>query len=82
MTKYIPGTIVQFPNHTQTPPTPTAHGTNPNTTPSSNNHSTGPNLGHVVMLAQPRQVGVELLDPLLVRLEQLGPDAPGLGQLF
>lgn len=44
--------------------------------------SAGSNLGHVVMLAQPRQVRVQLLDPLLVRLEQLGPDASGLGQLF
>jgi len=44
--------------------------------------SAGSNLGHVVVLAQPRQVRVQLLDALLVRLEQLGPDAPGLGQLF
>lgn len=34
---------------------------------------TGPDLGHVVMLAQLGQIRIELLDPLLVRLEQLGP---------
>jgi hypothetical protein len=34
-----------------------------------------PNLGHVVMLAQPRKVRIQLLDALLVCLEQLGADA-------
>jgi hypothetical protein len=34
------------------------------------------------MLAQPRQVRVQLLDALLVRLEQLGADAARFGQFF
>lgn len=42
----------------------------------------GSNLGHVVVLAEPRQVRVEVLDSLLVRLEQLRPHTSRLGQLL
>lgn len=40
------------------------------------------NLGHVVVLAQPREMRVQLLDALLVRLEQFWPDALRLRELF
>lgn len=43
--------------------------------------SAGPNLGHVVMLAQLGQIRVELLYPLLMGLQQLRPRAGGLGNV-
>lgn len=43
---------------------------------------TGPNLGHVVVLAEAREVGVELLHALLVGFEQLGADPAGFGELL
>lgn len=42
----------------------------------------GSNLGHIVVLAKPRQVRVEVLDSLLVRFEQLRPHSSRLGQLL